>query len=46
MVNVFPTIVSGAKYFYLDHNILSKCIKSVNLINNYRFIGELKDLRV
>ena len=46
MVNVFPTIVSAAKYFDVDHNTMSKCIKSGNLINNYRFIGEFKDVRV
>lgn len=46
LVNIFPTIASAAKYYDLDHNTISRYIKSGNIINNYRFIGELKDVRI
>ena len=46
IVNVFPTIKSAANFFDVDYNTVSKCIKSGNLINNYRFEAELKNNRV
>jgi group I intron endonuclease len=46
VVNTFPTIASTAKYYDIDHNTISKCIKLGNQINNNYFKVELKDVRV
>jgi group I intron endonuclease len=46
LINTYPTIASAAKYYDVDHNTMSKCIINGNLINNYRFVSELKDVRV
>jgi group I intron endonuclease len=46
IVNIFPTITSAAKYYDLDHFTLRKYINQGYSINNLRFEGELKDLRV
>jgi hypothetical protein len=46
IVNIFPTITSAAKYYDLDHFTLSKYINQRYSINNLRFEGEVKDLRV
>jgi hypothetical protein len=46
IINIFPTITSAAKYYDLDHFTLGKYINQGYSINNLRFEGELKDLRV
>ena len=46
LIDIYPTIASAAKHYNVDHNTVSKCIKNGNLINNRRFVSEIKDVRV
>lgn len=46
IVNIFPTIASAAKYYDLSSCTLSKYIKLGYSIDNLRFEGEVKDVRV
>lgn len=44
IINIFPTIVSAAKFYNLDHNTVSTYIKNKSTFQNLRFITELKDV--
>ena len=46
IVNIFPTITSAAKYYGLSNCTLSKYIKLGYSIDNLRFEGEVKYVRV
>lgn len=46
IVNIFPTFASAAKYYDLSSCTLSKYIKLGYSIDNLRFEGEVKDVRV
>jgi hypothetical protein len=46
IVNIFPTITSAAKYYGLSNCRLSKYIKLGYSIDNLRFEGEVKYVRV
>ena len=46
VVNTFPTIVSTADFYDLDHNTISKYIQNGSSFKNLRFLAELKDVRV
>jgi hypothetical protein len=46
VINRFPTIVSAANFYNLDHNTVSRYIKNGSSFKNLRFIAELKDVRV
>lgn len=46
IVNIFPTIASAAKHYALSSSTLSKYIKLGYSIDNLRFEGEVKDVRV
>jgi len=46
VINRFPTIVSTANFYGLDHNTVSKYIKNGSSFKNLRFIAEFKDVRV
>jgi hypothetical protein len=46
VVNTFPTIVSAAKFYNLDHNTISQYIKNESYFKNLRFIAHIKDVRV
>ncbi len=46
IVNIFPTITSAAKYYGLSNCTLSKYIKLGYSIDNLRFEGKVKYVRV
>jgi hypothetical protein len=46
IINTFPTIVSAAKFYNLDHNTISKYIKNGSSYKDLRFLAEFKYVRV
>jgi len=46
IINIFPSIVSTANFYGLDHNTISKYIKNESYFKNLRFVAELKDVRI
>ena len=46
IIKIFPSIVSTANFYDLDHNTISKYIKNRSSFKNLYFLAELKDVRV